>query len=57
MLDYKVTVKVDMKKGASVYDEAKKFRKIFTDNNLSVIEEKHSENSISFAITDAKNVL
>jgi hypothetical protein len=52
MSDYKVTVQVDMKKGASVYNEAAKFRKIFTDNKLNIVNEEHTNNSIVFTIKE-----
>lgn len=50
-----MTIKLEFEKGMDVAEETKKFRNIFSKNNLDIIQETVSESGVSFtAACDSK---
>lgn len=50
MININVTIKISFEKGVRIPDEAKRLRKIFTDNEVEIVKEKITDDSVAFTI-------
>ncbi len=50
MKNVNITIKISFVEGVRIPDEAKKYRKIFTDNDVDIVKEKYTDDSVSFTI-------
>ena len=50
MKNVNITIKISFAEGVRIPDEAKKYRKIFTDNDVDIVKEKYTDDSVAFTI-------
>lgn len=50
MTNINITIQISFEKGVRIPDEAKRFRKIFMDNDVDIVKEKITDDSVAFTI-------